>query len=66
MQFYLSEYAFDVAGDPLQSADKRSFLKEAVDYCREDVRFTFNGKQIGVHSLYIGWPMVFQKETYDY
>ena len=66
MQFYLSEYAFGVAGDPLQSSDKRSFLKEAVDYCREDVRLTFDGKQIGVHGLYVGWRIVFQKETYDY
>jgi len=43
IQVYLSEYAFYVAGHPLQFSDKRSFLKEAVDYCRENVRFTFNG-----------------------
>ena len=66
MQVYLSQHVFEVAGDPLQSSDKRTFLKEAVDYCREDVCFTFNGKQTGVHSLYVGWRILFQKETYDY
>ena len=33
------------SGDALQSSDKRTFLKETVDYCREDVRFAFNCKQ---------------------
>ena len=43
--FHLSQSGFEVARDDLQSSDKRTFLKETVDYCREDVRFAFNGNQ---------------------
>jgi len=57
--FRLSQHV----GDASQSFDKCTFLKQTIDYRRQDVRFAFNGKQTGLRGLYVDQRILMRKET---
>jgi len=61
--FRLSQHGFELVGDASQSFDKCTFLKQTIDYRRQDVRFAFNGKQTGLRGLYVDQRILMRKET---